>query len=578
MLFLTAQPDNYYFLWQLELQIFNLKNLGIPARDIHILLGYDPDTGLQQYFKEFIGINMDAMFFPYPDFRESKKYPSSVRPHIIKQHIRSYPELAKTPIFYIDSDVLLRELPDFEKLEKDDCWYVSDTRNYLDGNYILRVGSNELFSGMCKLIGISPILVIENSENTGGAQYILKDISYEFFDKVERDSESLFSLMNMYNNSSAEQEYIQSGKLRREYQGIQAWCSDMWALLWNAWLYGKKVYIHEELDFCWPNEPIKSWYEKKILHYSGVIKEKKENFFCKGNYVHSSPFYDSIDYIDKSSCSYPVVSIIKNYRKELNSKRICLLDVSILISVRIDSKERLENLLIVTRYLDKYFDVQIIIGESDIESRIPPGELPGSCKHIFYEDSNPLFHHTRINNKLIKESTTPIIAIYDTDAIFTVKQIMEAILLMRSGVAEIVSPYDGSVICFDNLFKAIFSKILDPELVLLNMGKFKTATKRSWGGAVFLTRESFIKSGMDNEYFESWGPEDIERIKRMKNLGYNVTRIPGQFFHLPHPRNKNSGYMHAGFYVKYISEYLKICNMKGEVLQAYVNKITLPNS
>lgn len=46
-LFLSAEPDTYYFTWQLELQVFNFIILGIAAKDIHMLLGYKPDLGLE---------------------------------------------------------------------------------------------------------------------------------------------------------------------------------------------------------------------------------------------------------------------------------------------------------------------------------------------------------------------------------------------------------------------------------------------------------------------------------------------------------------------------------------------------
>lgn len=86
MIYLSAQPDSFYYLWQLKLQLYNFSQLGISREDIHVLIGYDSKRGLSQKFAEFIQINQQASFFTYPDLRKSKVYLSSIRPHIIYQH------------------------------------------------------------------------------------------------------------------------------------------------------------------------------------------------------------------------------------------------------------------------------------------------------------------------------------------------------------------------------------------------------------------------------------------------------------------------------------------------------------
>ncbi len=569
MIFLTAQPDDYYFLWQIELQLYNLKKLGIRAEQIHVLLAYNPKIGLRHYFKELINSNKNATFYTYPDFRKSKKYASSIRPHIIKQHIKLYPKLSNAALFYIDSDVLLRELPDFQNLMKDKIWYVSDTRSYLNSNYIKLAGSIELFLKMCKAVSLPPTTVMENNNDAGGAQYLMKNTSYEFWNKVESDCEALYDLMNIHNNLRAEEAFIQTKKTRSQFHGIQSWCSDMWSILWNGWLFGQEIKIHKELDFCWPYEPLSDWNSKKILHYSGVNKKNNLHFFCKGDFVHSSPFYEVFDQIDKSTCSFPITELICDFKKEINSTRTSLKDVTFLIPVRIDSKERLDNLLMVLRYLDKHFDTNIIIGESDNETKISETKLPLSCKLITTPPESPIFNHTKLNNFLLKKTITPIISIYDTDIVLPIKQITESVHMLRENKTDVVSPYDGNFISIDKLFKAMFGKILEPELLIYNIKKFIPATKRSWGGAIFMKRKSFIEAGMDNEYFKSWGPEDIERIKRMKNLGYTVRRIRGPLFHLPHER-RNSGYTNGNICTNYMLEYFKISNMKESALSAYI--------
>lgn len=76
------------------------------------------------------------LFFYICRYQNKKVYPSSIRPHIIAKHFKTYPFLEKEVLFYHDSDIIFRTLPNWEELINDDIWYCSDTRSYLDSNYI----------------------------------------------------------------------------------------------------------------------------------------------------------------------------------------------------------------------------------------------------------------------------------------------------------------------------------------------------------------------------------------------------------------------------------------------------------
>lgn len=571
MLLLSAQPDDYYFLWQLELQLYNFHQLNILPEHIQVLIGYDPQQGLKKEFHDMMNTNEYATFFAYPDKREANNYPSSIRPNIIKQHIAAYPLMEDDTIFYHDSDIILREMPDFESMKENETWYVADTGSYLNVKYIKNSGNEKLFYEMCYVVGIPAETVMANDTNAGGAQYVVRNTSYEFWDKVEKDCENLYTLLSEYNNREGEKYYLGTGNPISKYHGIQAWCADMWAVLWNAWLFGYEVRIHPELDFCWAYDDIERWREKKILHYTGKVDKENKNLFCKARYIHYPPYYDDFRLIDSNTCSYSLVETINKYLQKEKEKRINLPDVTFLISVRIDSEERLENLSIILKYLDKYFNTHILIAEADAIPKVGHLSLPDSCNHIFYRDNEPVFHHTKYNNLMTVESDTPIIAIYDTDVIFSVNQILKAVNVIRSGNADYVSPYDGTFMSVDRLFKAMFGKLLDPELLQRNTGKFGTGTYRSWGGAAFLNKSAFMAAGMDNEKIDSWGPEDIERMKRMQILGYKVKRITGPLFHLPHPSNPNSGYHDLNIRIRLMEEYLKVCSMKKEELIEYIH-------
>ncbi len=51
MIFLSVQPDTIYFVWQVELQLFNLQQKNWPVRGIHVLFTYSEESGISQETK-----------------------------------------------------------------------------------------------------------------------------------------------------------------------------------------------------------------------------------------------------------------------------------------------------------------------------------------------------------------------------------------------------------------------------------------------------------------------------------------------------------------------------------------------
>jgi len=228
MMYLSAQPDDVYFTWQLELQLRNFHSLGIRKEQIHVLFAMNPIAGLNPLVNEFIANNNElALIYCYPDTRLKKKYSPSVRPNIIKQHFKLYPELSDAVIFYHDSDILLSRIPEIPNLYDDDRCYVSDTRNYLDTNYIKSSGSEKLLEDMAKVVGISVNDIEKNDAHVGGAQNILKKVDYGFWDKLEGDCELISDVLESFNRKKWEYEYPETRQRRVKTVGIQSWCADM---------------------------------------------------------------------------------------------------------------------------------------------------------------------------------------------------------------------------------------------------------------------------------------------------------------------------------------------------------------
>ena len=561
MIFLSAQPDDYYFLWQLQLQLFNFSRMGIEKENIHVLIGYEKKRGLALYFEDFIKTNNQANFYCYSDERTSKLYLSSLRPHLITKHYKANKWLEKETIFYHDSDIIFNRLPNMKKLLAGDIWYASNTRNYTGIEYIKNVSGENTFHEMCSLIGVDSQLIAGNDIHAGGAQYVLKNVSILFWEKLESDCEKIFAFLLYKRNSLG---------YGAPEESIQIWCTDMWCLWWNALLFGKKVATHKELNFSWVYSLTQSHDSNSIIHYTGNGSGKNKKLFCKNNYSNCSPFNDDFRGIDKNTSSYELVEEIIRYKRNKLSERTDLLDTSFLIPLRVDSIERLENIYIIVSYIHQHFRTNIILVEGDDSPKTDPTLFPESVRYLFVKDKNIKFHRTKYINLLIKLANTPYIAIYDVDVIIPFLQIEKAIKEIRNKIYHVVYPYSGGFISVDILMKAMFSKLLNAELFESNKGKLNIGSTRSYGGCVFLSKESYVEAGMENENLKCWGPDDVERRKRMMILDYKIKRIDGNLYHLPHPRLINSSYNDANNRIELITEYLNVCSMTKKDLKEYI--------
>ena len=306
MKYICVQPRLLYYAWQVEVMINNFLSNGIRAEDIQILAAYNlnDDTSSPaniEAWHRLIQHYNSVEFYFYEDTRISPvKYVSSIRPNILKQHYWKHPELSNEAVFYHDCDIVFTKPPDFTKLSNDSVWYVSDTNSYINYDYINSKGHG-IYDKMCQIVGINRNMPIQNNQHSGGAQYIIKNVNYAFWDKVERDSEELFYQINNINN--------QIKKESPDYHELQIWCADMWALLWNGWFFGHDIKVTPEMDFCWATDKIKRWDECSIYHNAGAVA-KNCGYFYKADYMNELPYDISIENISDEFASY-------NYVKEL---------------------------------------------------------------------------------------------------------------------------------------------------------------------------------------------------------------------------------------------------------------------
>lgn len=301
--YICVQPRLLYYAWQVEVMINNFIRNGINPNNINVLISWNPNNSTNEEkninpWKKLYKKYSDVKFYEYEDLRINPVwYLSSVRPNLLKQHFQKYPELSKEVFFYHDCDILFTKPVEFSELLKDDIWYLSNTKSYLNYDYVKSKGYG-VYEEMCRIVGIDQEIPKKYNDDSGGAQYIMKNLTWEFWEKVERDSEELFRQITEKNNRIKSQ--VPS------YHELQIWCADMWAVLWNAWLFGYETKVVNQMNFCWATDNSHMWDIYPIFHNAG-ISDYKKTWFHKAAYHSKLPYTDDtfkLEKIDPIYCSY----------------------------------------------------------------------------------------------------------------------------------------------------------------------------------------------------------------------------------------------------------------------------------
>jgi hypothetical protein len=279
--FVCAQPATLYYAWQVEVMLNNFMEMGVNPNFIDIVCWKQNGVIPEEWSK--LANGYPARFFFYNDTRETKHYISSIRPNILKQHWAAHPYLKDEAIFYHDSDIIFsKSISEWisTDIRNDEEWYGSDTRWYIAHSYIVGKGQ-QIIDKMCEIMDLPESLIRDNEMNAIGAQYLMKGVDYEFWDRVERDCEQLFKQVTELNNEIK--------KENPTYHELQIWCSDMWAVLWGAWRRGWKTNCLPEFDFSWGTSSEADYFRLNIMHNAGVTSPN-DGLFYKAQWMSELPY------------------------------------------------------------------------------------------------------------------------------------------------------------------------------------------------------------------------------------------------------------------------------------------------
>ena len=106
----------------------NFIENGINQSDIHILLSYDSEVDTKTYYvwnkiiEKYKGVN----FYFYKDLRINKNYLSSIRPNVLMQFYKEYPEFSNKTVLYHDCDIVFTKPLDYSEFINDDMFFNMD--------------------------------------------------------------------------------------------------------------------------------------------------------------------------------------------------------------------------------------------------------------------------------------------------------------------------------------------------------------------------------------------------------------------------------------------------------------------
>lgn len=230
------------------------------------------------------------------------------------------------------------------------------------------------------------------------------------------------------------------------------------------------------------------------------------------------------------------------------------MDLTFLIPVKLESSDRVKNLITVLTYLIRNYDARILVREFDKKSKfnelVSPQlveifkKIPDNLEFSYEVQDKNYFHKTKILNDLLEMSTTSVVCNYDTDVILPITSVNRAYQMIISGKSDAVYPYGvGAYQKAVNYNEDLYEKFVSSEMNdidIKNIQKYSSTGSSTIGWCQFIRRENYINSFMMNEEFAAWGPEDCELFYRLNILGNKVDRINDYVYHLEHSRTADS--------------------------------------
>ena len=178
--FICAQPDDNYFIWQVNVWLESLRAIGKSNKAISLI--FTPKGREQNKNWEYVkSLYPESEFFFLKDEDDITKlisvYIPILRPYILMKYFKLHPEMKDKAVLYCDADVVFTENFNVDKYLDDDICYLSDTNSYINASYfdhkvkdVLPDKKEEylkkdVLEDLAKQVGISRKIAEENNLN-----------------------------------------------------------------------------------------------------------------------------------------------------------------------------------------------------------------------------------------------------------------------------------------------------------------------------------------------------------------------------------------------------------------------------
>lgn len=290
LVFLSAVEDIERFRWETLCQLHSSRRYGLSDkfRIIVFLPIYNSLQGFNPEWKKIEKLFPETKFFYYTDNQGKTTdlminydYQPIHRLTSLEKHFKAHRELENSAVFYLDSDVIFTSESPIASYTQDDTNYLSDAHTYLNEEYLSSKENDvipeklekyqklKIIEKAASFAKLSIKDLTEKNNNTGGAQYLLKNMNAKFFSECI----DLCLKIRMFFQTINQEFFPGKTFQEKENNGIQSYCADMWAIQWNLWKHNLPSETPKWMDFAWATDKIEALDNKWMLHNAGINSE-----------------------------------------------------------------------------------------------------------------------------------------------------------------------------------------------------------------------------------------------------------------------------------------------------------------
>lgn len=314
MRFITMHPALLRFYWEDCVWVHNLLSLGVSKEDI-VIVTTDQKEQLGKDYPKMIKDQFGVQVFSYKDNRSqlALNYAPSIKPYLWTQLLTYNPEMANYDYLITDSDIIFREIPNFNKTPVTaNTWYGSNTEGYTGVDYMNEKG-NDFLDRIAPILGIPKEDFWFYKGRAVGAQWVISHPTLAYWQDVYVKSYNLFAFATQ-TEEEYRQRYIQQG--RPDFFPYQSWVAEMTATLYLCKKHGITPVVTDELDFDWSSDLIaySQPLHRKLIHNAGVTEMDalQKNLFWKGKYTNTTPLGTDLSWVNKDYVSHEYAQAIMN--------------------------------------------------------------------------------------------------------------------------------------------------------------------------------------------------------------------------------------------------------------------------